>query len=341
MDRLQAGERLGTVGPVGKSRGAAESLSNGVEVLVEFLVKVQLSCFAFSYLAAFVCDALRLVRGTTPGIRWAAMLFTAAGLLAQTIWLIVRSRSDGLPPLVRSGQDWLLVLAWLGAVMCLILQVTHRAVPTGAFLLPAVILLIGAALFAREEQAVVLDTVVLQRWGMLHAGTLAVGIVCVLAACVAALMYLIHYRRLRSHASGADRIRLPSLEQLSAINRWMVTTSVPLLTVGMLTGFVLINQMRDTRHLAPVSWADPVIVTTLSVWLLMVIVLGRMILIRRQSGKALAQLTLLSGCFLVVTVLAPMMLSEGGAIRTFHGPGANSAEPQPANAAVRPKEPPR
>jgi Cytochrome C assembly protein len=286
---------------------------------VGFLSQVHLSCFALSYLAAFCCDALRLRMHKTSGLRWSVLVFTVAGLIAHTAWLIVRSQSDGLPPLVRSGQDWLLVLAWLGAVLSLALQVTHPGLPNGLFLLTPVLGLIVASLFASEGPTASLDSVVMRRWGMLHASSLVIGIGCVFVGSISALVYLLHFRRIRSHEPSSAWLPLPSLEQLSAVNRWMITASVPMLTVGMISGFMLIGEFRQTASTRSINWTDPTIIATMIVWAVMVLVLGRMLLVKRQSGKALAQLTLLSGCFLVITVLAPMLLSQGGAIDTFHG----------------------
>ena len=286
------------------------------------LSQVHLSCFALSYLVAFGCDALRIVRQNVTALRWVVLAFTVGGLVAHSAWLLVRSQADGLPPIVRSGQDWLLVLAWLGAVLSLVLQLTHPRLPNGVFLLTPVLGLIGASLFASEGPSSAMASEVMRRWGMLHASTLLIGIGCVFAATVSALMYLLHFRRIRSHTPSMAWLKLPSLEQLSAINRWMITAAVPLLTVGMISGFVLIRQSPGSQEMRPVTWTDPTIVATLLVWTVMVLVLGRMLLARRQSGRALAQLTFLSGCFLVITVLSPMLLAEGGAIDTFHG-GSN------------------
>ena len=48
------------------------------------------------------------------------MGFAVAGLTAHTIYLVMRSQKSGLPPLLSSSQDWMLVLAWkhLWAALC-------------------------------------------------------------------------------------------------------------------------------------------------------------------------------------------------------------------------------
>jgi hypothetical protein len=294
-----------------------------LDALVGFLSQVHFSCFALSYLVAFGCDALRLVRQGVPVLRWSVLLFTAAGLVAHTAWLLVRGQADGLPPIVRSGQDWLLVLAWLGAVLSLVLQVTHPSLPNGLFLLTPVLGLIAASMFASESPTANLETEVMRRWGMLHATTLLIGVACVCLGTISALLYLLHFRRIRSHSPSLTWVKLPSLEQLSAINRWTITASVPMLTMGMITGFVLIST-RQSASARSVAWTDPTILATMLVWTVMVVVLSWMLLAKRQTGKALAQLTFLSGCFLVITVLSPMLLDQQSGANTFHRQGGNS-----------------
>ena len=61
------------------------------------------------------------------------------------------------------------------------------------------------------------------------------------------------------------------------------------------------------------------------VWVAMIIVLIRVLLSPHQTGKAVAQLSILSGGFLLTTVLGPMILSGSGNLSTFHsGSSAHS-----------------
>ena len=132
-------------------------------------------------------------------------------------------------------------------------------------------------------------------------------------------MYLLHHQRLRSRSGWLRRLTLPSLENLTAINRWMVVFSVPCLTIGLLTGFLLISWSHQPSVSGSVSWSDPTILTTVIVWLAMVIVLIRLLSSAHQTGKAVAQLSLLSGGFLLITVFGEMLLAGSGNLETFHG----------------------
>ena len=111
---------------------------------------------------------------------------------------------------------------------------------------------------------------------------------------------------------------LPSLENLTAVNRWTVVFSVPCLTIGLVTGFILIFWSRSANAGNSIRWSDPTIITTVIVWIAMIVVLVRVLVGSHQTGKSVAQLSLLSAGFLLTTVLGPMILSGSGNLSTFH-----------------------
>jgi len=302
---------------------------------VGFLEKVHIYCFLLSYLGSLGFEFLLLLRKPASFLRSLAIAFAAAGFLAHTSFLLTRSRVEDLPPLLTSQQDWLLVLAWLGALLYLILVVSHRQLAHGLFLLPAMLLLVTAALFASPQAAGTLREVSLRRWGMFHAASLVLGIAAVAGAALSGLMYVLHHQRLRNRSRFLMRLTLPSLENLAAWNRWMVLFSVPCLTVGLLTGFLLISMSRDARQ-AGIPWEDPTIVTTIVVWLAMVAVLIRTMKAAQQPGRSVAMLSFLSGGFLLLTVLGPMLLAGAGSLNSIHGRPADNARQQTPAAETSP-----
>ena len=291
---------------------------------MNLLAKVHIYCFLLSYLIALGLELMQYLRGRSAALRALTLISAAAGFLAHTVFLISHSQKSGLPPLLASQQDWLLVLAWLGGLLYLILLWTHHQHANGLFMLPAMILLIIVAIFVSNQSAGNLKVLAQQRWGMFHATSLVLGIGAVLGATISGLMYLLHHQRLRSRSGWLQKLSLPSLENLTAMNRWMVVFSFPCLTIGLLTGFLLITWRKS--EMEPVHWTDPTIVTTVIVWLAMVVLLVRLLSSTQQSGKAVAQLSLLSGGFLLVTVLGPMLLSGSGKLNTFHGRPAEARE---------------
>ena len=297
--------------------------------LMGFLAQVQIYCFLMSYAVSLIGEGWLVLRRQSSLARVIVLAFTLAGFLAHTAYLITRSQTAGLPPLLSSQQDWLLVLAWIGAFLYLILLITHPQLAHGLFMLPAILLLVTVAIFVSRQATGNLDQLAVRRLGMFHASSLVLGIAAVVGAAISGLMYLLHHHRLRSRSGWLQKLTLPSLENLTAVNRWMVVFSVPCLTIGLVTGFILIFWSRSTDAGNSIRWTDPTIITTVIVWVAMIVVLIRVLASSHQTGKAVAQLSLLSAGFLLTTVLGPMILSGSGNLSTFH-----SGSPVPKTGVV-------
>src|SRR5580704_7107965 len=112
------------------------------------MANVHVFCFFASYVVALALEGLAVARRST-ALRALGFGFGLAGLVAQTLYLVARSNAADLPPLLSSSHDWLLVLAWVAVVfdltLSLILSLVGRSVPMGLFVLPVVLLLIGAS----------------------------------------------------------------------------------------------------------------------------------------------------------------------------------------------------
>lgn len=283
-----------------------------------FLSKVHLSCFLLSYLVAFGTELFQLLRHRTGLTRTVTLCSAAAGLLAHTAYLVTRSSDSGLPPLVGSSHDWFLVLAWLGAFFYVLLAATHRRLAIGLFLLPSILALIILAMLVDDVLGeTVQENNAIYRWGMLHASTLMLGIGTVAASTICAGMYLLQYQKLRGKTSRLHKLQLPSLEQLTNINRALVVSTVIMLTIGLVTGFILV--LVQNPESGGFNWMDPLVAGTAVVWLTMVAALCWILARKEQTGRQVARLTLMAGGFLLVTVFGLTLLSGG-----IHGNASNS-----------------
>jgi ABC-type transport system involved in cytochrome c biogenesis permease subunit len=295
---------------------------------VAFLTQVQIYCFLFSYLTALAAELAQLLKKPAPTLRFVAVGFTSGGFIAHTSYLLARARTAGLPPLLTSQQDWLLVLAWLGILLYLFLLLTRQHLAIGVFMLPAVLLLVVSAEFASSQSAGSLRETAQRRWGMFHVTSLVLGVAAVAGAALSGLMYLLHHQRLRARSGWLHRLALPSLEHLTTINRWMVILSVPCLTIGLITGFLLIALRGNTHQQPRIPWNDPAIVTTIVVWISAIAVLVRVLRSSRQTGRSVAQLSFLSGALLLLAILGLTLLSGRAGLNTIHG-GDRSEHPLP------------
>jgi len=271
-------------------------------------------CFLASYLVAFALEWLRLI--SRAGIRRAAMLgFAAGGLLAHTLYLLNQSSAAQLPPLLSSTHDWMLVLAWMGALFCLFLSVSDRNLPAGLFLWPVVVVLIVAAYFVSDVPNTLIASDVeaeqnaIRNWAMLHASLLVIGIGGVLLAFMVSMMYLVQHRRLRDKRTLQSGWALPSLERLARLNWWAVIVSVPLLTLGLATGMGL--GLYSKGGVAAISLGDPVVLFNGLVWLVMAGLFVWLLKTRRPAGRQVAWLTLWACGFLLLTLVGLQVLIGG------------------------------
>ena len=277
------------------------------------MANVSVVCFLASYVVAFGLELTRLFR--LMSISRAAMLLAGlVGLVAHTIYLLNRAGQTGMPPLLSSTHDWMLVLAWLAIVFYLFLSTVDRDLSVGLLLLPLVLVLIGSAYWvsyapnsvvALNEDAV--QESVIQNWVMIHVSLLVFGIADVLLAFVLSLMYVWQHHRLKHKRTIRGGLALPSLEKLARLNWWAVIVSVPLLTLGMGVGVGLGLYLQ--KKAVEISFADPVIVGYGMIWLALMGFFIWLCLKRRSTGKHVAWMTIWSFGFLLVTLIGLQVLS--------------------------------
>lgn len=265
--------------------------------------RVTIVCFLASYAAALVLELLYQVRPVR-GVRWLALLFGAAGLAAQTIFLAVQR-----PPLIWQ-YGWMLFLAWILAIFYLIGSLHHRRLSWGLFVLPLVLGLVGlGAAFGRPagnapsrfDGLMSIPTA----WGLIHGWLLLLAAVGLCVGFLASLMYLVQAHRLRAKTLPGRGLRLWSLERIEAMNRRAIVLAFPLLTAGMIVGLVLMFQ----EHLA--GWSDPRVLASMVLWLTFALLLYLRFGYHLR-GRPVALLTILTFVLLVGCLALPHWGQGGG-----------------------------
>ena len=268
---------------------------------------VQVFCFLASYLVVFGLELSRLL-GRSALSRWVGLSFGVAGLVAHSLYLLARGRETNLPPLLSSSQDWLLVLAWLIVLSYLFLTLFDRELAVGVFVLPVVLLLVVAAQFVSASPNTRLDA--LRGWKMLHASLLVLGMLGVVVGFVLAVMYLVQQHRLKHRHAVQAGFGIPSLEKLARLNRLAILISVPLLTLGLLTGVGLGLYSRQSTSLDAIRFSDPVVIGNGIVWLAMAALFTWLLTTRRPTGRQVASLTIWAGGFLLLTLVGLQILTS-------------------------------
>jgi ABC-type transport system involved in cytochrome c biogenesis permease subunit len=263
--------------------------------------RVTIVCFIASYGVALALEVLHQFR-PWPAVRLLGLVFGAAGLVAQTIFLVVQR-----PPLAWQ-YGWMLFLAWILAFFYLFGSLHHRRQAWGVFVLPLVLGLVvfGAAFGPKGEETPRSELVSFQDlWSKAHAGLLFLAAVGVCVGFLASLMYLVQARRLRVKKVPGRGLKLLSLERLEAMNRRAINLAFPLLTAGILVGALLLFQ----DHLP--GWTDPRVLASVVLWLAFVVLLY----LRygyHLRGRRVALLTILTFVLLLCCLALSHPVGQGG-----------------------------
>ncbi len=268
---------------------------------------ISLYCFLCSYAVALAAELSQFVRRSM-FMRLAAILFVLGGFVAHTSYLLVRSSQHDLPPLLSSTHDWVLVTAWLTVVLYLGVQLWSPRMSIGIFVLPVVLLLVGAAPFLRQSP----NPHVFQMhwWTMVHASCWSLGIVGVLLALLTSVMYLVQHYRLKHKRSELPALHLLSLERLSQMNWWLVIISVPLQTLGVITGLYMIHLSKAGEN--PVNLMNLTVGMNGLMWIVMAILFGWILGAKNATGRLVAWRTILACLYMVLTLVVMKVGSTDG-----------------------------
>lgn len=273
---------------------------------VSWLQNVTLACFGLSYLLAWLLEWIAWrSRQWEKVCRVAAIGWGAAGLLAHTLFLAVHH----LTPATPDGA--LLLLCWILGLFYLYGRLHGGGRAWALFVLPVMFGLVGLAFgVGRWEPTTV--TVPLwitgQRfWGAVHGALLLLAAVGVSVSFVVSLMYLLQAQRLRRKINPAQGVPLLSLERLEVLNRRAIAWAFPLLTAGLLLGWLLWPVQPQGRS----EWLTVKVLSTNVLWL----VFGVLVYLRygtHMSPRRLAWLSIVAFVLLLIALVAAHPFAVGG-----------------------------
>jgi hypothetical protein len=270
-------------------------------VMAEFISRISVVCFAASYSVALGFEVTRLWFRSS--VRGATMIgFVAAGLIAQTLYLVWRAATVTAIPL-SSGFDWYLLAAWVLAAGSLWMTIANPRTPVGLFVLPVVLGLIGAAELSSREPFP--QSPATQIWGAIHGSfNLAMSVAVVLGG-LAGGMWLIQAGRLARKQAPLQGFRMPSLEKLSLWSARMIVVAAWAGGSGFLSGIILNAVNRQRGLLETVPWTDPVVLRMgmLVLWLISGVVISRAVARQANGRRVTAVVSLVSLCLLTASIL--------------------------------------
>jgi ABC-type uncharacterized transport system permease subunit len=261
-----------------------------------------LLCAAIGAFAVGVTFSASRLKFDFPWLRIAAKACLYSGItlgIGVLIWHS-RQRRSWLP--LEDNFD---AMIWLALLLSLFVAYTQRTRPLRGldwFVMPIVILLLAAAaIFGRTMPHEYLDTT----WTRVHVLSTFGGALAFAVAGAAGAMYLLANRRLRSKRQPPGS-GLGSLERLEHITLLSVTLGFALLTIGLITGFVLLRN----RNLLRADWyTQPKVLLTFVAWVVYALVLHSPIN-PSFRGRRTALLSVI-GFVLMIGVLIAVQLMPG------------------------------
>jgi ABC-type uncharacterized transport system permease subunit len=266
-----------------------------------FVENVTVLCFAASYGVAFALELWHLLR-PRPILRYVALGFGAAGLLAHVIFLVMQSLVAATLPL-GSPKGSLFFLALILGIFYLAEAIHHARIAWAVFVLPVVLALIGLGEFLGESSP---STTWRSGLGAVHVILLLLAAVGVSIGFIASVMYLVQLRRLQAKLPPNQGLALMSLERLELMNRRAILWSFPLLTAGLLIG-VYLQVLSGT-----LDWFSVRILSVIGLWVVFAVLLYLRYWVHVR-GRQLALWTMFAFAILVLALIsAPHSFGEGG-----------------------------
>ncbi|MGR3218976.1 MAG: cytochrome C assembly family protein [Candidatus Anammoxibacter sp.] len=231
-----------------------------------------------------------------------AKLFMIIGFTIHSFYLLFLSiQSRSLP--VSNIFESMIFLVWCIMLIFIVIDLLYKMPSVLTFLMPFVTAFsIWSLSFIGHNLAMPAD---LPRfWLFAHIVPTFFGYASFGIAFIASIMYIIQQSQLRSNFAGTLSTRLPSLEGLDALIRRTLSLGFPLITLGLIFGFVWV---RSSNILGDNWLLDHKVVLGIVAWLVYAAILhirmiasfhGRKVAILTISGFVLILFTFVGTFFL-------------------------------------------
>jgi cytochrome c-type biogenesis protein CcsB len=243
------------------------------------------------YTASALCVAYFLAQREA-FCRWGAAVL-GAGLVCHTAALALITWHLGWLPVATLGES-LLVFSWTLVAAFLLLFWRFPIRVLGALAAPLAALMVSGGMILPAGKATI-PPLLKSSWVVVHICLTFMGVAALTLAGLGGLFYLIQEHEIKGKKFGFFYRRLPSLEQLDALNYWCLTVGFPLLTAGMVIGS-LYAQYTLGRFFS----FDPKEILTLIAWLIYAVLLHERLTVGWRGRRA-ALLALCGFGVLIIT----------------------------------------
>jgi cytochrome c-type biogenesis protein CcsB len=141
-------------------------------------------------------------------------------------------------------------------------------------------------------------------WLTLHVATMFIGMAIFALAFCAGIMYLLQERQIKSKSFGLLYRRLPSLEVLDSLNYVCLTFGFPLITIGLISGFVYAGAVWQSFW----HW-DPKEILSVVTWLIYAVLLHERLAVGWRGRRA-AIMAIIGFSVILVTFVGTSFILE-------------------------------
>ena len=228
--------------------------------------------------------------------------FLLAGFLSHTIGLAMLVGQIRQMPVTTLPQTFSL-FAWaiVGSYLAFQLKFNIRILGTFVSPLAVVFMLLSSAIPGR----VIPNSQLFKSfWLTLHVATMFIGMAIFALAFCAGIMYLLQERQIKSKNFGLLYRRLPSLEVLDSLNYVCLTFGFPLITIGLISGFVYAGAVWQSYW----HW-DPKEILSVVTWLIYAVLLHERLAVGWRGRRA-AIMAIVGFSAILVTFVGTSMILE-------------------------------
>ncbi|UCF01845.1 MAG: c-type cytochrome biogenesis protein CcsB [Deltaproteobacteria bacterium] len=216
---------------------------------------------------------------TEKAIHRIAYGFLLAGFLSHTLGLAMLVSQIRQMPVTTLPQTFSL-FAWaiVGSYLAFQLKFNIRILGTFVSPLAVVFMLLSSAI---PGQVIPNSKLFKSFWLTLHVATMFIGMAIFALAFCAGIMYLLQERQIKTKSFGLLYRRLPSLEVLDSLNYVCLTFGFPLITIGLISGFVYAGAVWNSFW----HW-DPKEVLSVVTWLIYAVLLHERLAVGWRGRRA-------------------------------------------------------
>jgi len=209
----------------------------------------------------------------------AATIFLLLGFAVHSIELFLTVSQTGLMP-VSTLQQTFSLFSWAIVGSYLLFQLRFSIMILGSFVSPlaVIFLLIGSAL---PTHIVASGKLLKSFWLTLHISAMFVGNAIFALAFCGGIMYLLQEHQIKKKRFGLLYRRLPSLQLLDSLNHVCVTLGFPLITIGLISGFVYAGAVWRSYW----NW-DPKEILSVITWLIYAVLLHERLAVGWRGRRA-------------------------------------------------------